>query len=388
MKRKRRAFGCVKARTRTGKRCVFAVFNWGGRRYERTAPDRETAEQNLDAARVALARGASIDTVLAEVFKDELGSRLTFRDAVPKYLTEAETRKKASTWAGDVRRFRVLLAAPWAGNFLGSIRSVDLQRWAESRRVDASGATVNRDLALTSALYRWAIRLGYADANPVKRVERFSEKGRAREVYLTREESRALVSLAAPALRPVLVCALSTGMRRGELLALAWGDVDLARREVHVRAENEKAGRGRAIPMTEDLHAELSILRASARVLTLDGTAHVFTFEDGRPLSESALRSMFDSAVERCAAIPLDKRPRVSFHTLRHSCASMMVAAGVPLYDVAKVLGHSTLAVTMRYAHFAPEAGRDAIAKLGKSLSLGGGATALRVAEGGGLTPN
>ena len=66
--------------------------------------------------------------------------------------------------------------------------------------------------------------------------------------------------------------------------------------------------------------------------------------------------------------LPAHKRLQVTFHCLRHTAASLMVAEGVPLFDVAKILGHSTLAVTMRYAHFAPEAGRAAVDRLGTAL--------------------
>ncbi|MCB9829060.1 MAG: tyrosine-type recombinase/integrase [Planctomycetes bacterium] len=69
----------------------------------------------------------------------------------------------------------------------------------------------------------------------------------------------------------------------------------------------------------------------------------------------------------------------VTFHALRHTAASLMVATGVPILDVARVLGHSTLAVAMRYAHFAPESGRAAIARLAGVLSRGPGLRAQRV---------
>ncbi len=161
-------------------------------------------------------------------------------------------------------------------------------------------------------------------------------------------------------------------MRRGELLALRWRAVDLDRREVHVEAETEKAGRGRVVPLTAWLLAELVTLKASRETPALDGSDPVFRCADGSPLTIKVLRLAFLSAVKACASISLDKRGRVTFHALRHTAASLMVAAGVPIFDVAKILGHSTLAVTMRYAHFAPEAGRSAIERLGAALGKPG----------------
>ena len=117
--------------------------------------------------------------------------------------------------------------------------------------------------------------------------------------------------------------------------------------------------------MTHDLLAEFARFRSESRVLPLDGRGRLFD------VSETHLRRHFAGAVRRCPAIPIDKRDRLTFHDIRHTAASLMVAAGVPLFDVAKLLGHSTLAVTMRYAHFAPEAGRSAVDSLGRTLALG-----------------
>ena len=65
-----------------------------------------------------------------------------------------------------------------------------------------------------------------------------------------------------------------------------------------------------------------------------------------------------EPTVTRCEGLPVVKRQALRFHDLRHTAASLMVGGGVPIFDVAKILGHSTVGVTMRYAHFAPEAGR------------------------------
>ena len=94
---------------------------------------------------------------------------------------------------------------------------------------------------------------------------------------------------------------------------------------------------------------------------------------------EIGLRCAFDyevralaAALRACVAIPSEKRSEVTFHCLRHTAASLMVQNGVSLFDVGKILGQSTMAVTMRYAHFAPEAGRVAVDRLGKPVALGG----------------
>lgn len=392
-KRRRRVFGTIKQRP--PRRGFYVLFSWAGRRYERAGgPTREIAQSRLTEVELLLKRGVAVEVVLAEVFGDTHGTKLTFREAVPQYLEYAATRKKPSTIAGDTYRLALMARAPWAGEFLASLRPEALSRWATERTAGrsraaervapparrstsatpatragaVSGATVNRDLNLGSALFRWAIRMGYVTENPFRSVERFSEKGRARETYLSATEARGLVRVSPNFLRPLVVAAVSTGMRRGELLALRWRAVDFDRRSLHVEAQTEKAGRGRTIPLTAWALAELQALKDARGLPSWDASDFVFRCGDGSALTKKVLRSAFESAVRRCDAIPAEKREKVTLHTLRHTAASLMVGAGVSIFEVAKILGHSTVAVTMRYAHFAPEAGRSAVERLGAAL--------------------
>lgn len=165
----------------------------------------------------------------------------------------------------------------------------------------ANPPTVNKDLCLISALYRWAIRAGHVEENPARKVERLSEKGRARETYLTGADARAFVEACPPALHPLVVTALNTGCRRGELLALAWRDVDLERREIVISAQNEKTGRGRVIPKTTALHGLLEALRSRRPPPALDGSDRVFLGPDGSPLKVGFLRGLWEQAIEAVA---------------------------------------------------------------------------------------
>ena len=394
-KRKPRQWGEVRSRR---DRPGFRVrFTHEGRTYERAAGSSWAgADKKRRQVQTLLESGLSIGEVLAHVFGDFHGAKLTFREAAPLYLEYAATRKKPSTLKGDTQRLRLLCTGRWAGKVLGRIQPSDFLPWLAERQKPrkrtvkkrvvgkdgkrrtvktektvpgASGATLNRDLALASAVFAWAVRAGYVDSNPVRKVERFDEKGRERETYLTSDEARALVASCSPVLRPLVLAALHTGMRRGELLALKWRAVDLDRRELLVEPQSEKSGRGRMIPLTDALYDELAELKAARPRPALDGSDPVFTARDGSPMTRSSVQYAFPITVRRCEDLPLAKRGRVTFHSLRHSAASFMVASGVPLFDVAKILGHSTLAVTMRYAHFAPEAGRAAITALGNALA-------------------
>lgn len=380
----RRQFGSIQ--TRLDRPGVYVRFRWKGRRYKRYGGmTKAIAQKKLAQLQTKLDAGVEVARAIAEVFGGVVGATMTFRQAIVLYLVYCATRRTPSTLKSYQQALRLIARARWAAALLGEIASRDIQGWTGERIAGgASGATVNRNLNLISGLFRWAIRCGYVTDNPVRRVERFSERGRAREMYLTAVESRALVASARPGICDVVLTAIHTGMRRGELLALRWGHVDLARRQLVVSAATEKAGRGRVVPMTAALHGRLAELRTE-HPRAIGGTDPVFVFPDGSEVTSKALRSGFERAVRVCEGLPLEKRDKVTFHCLRHTAASLMVAEGVPLFDVAKILGHSTLAVTMRYAHFAPEAGRAGIDKLGRALQDGnsrGGVGGGSVAEG------
>ena len=120
--------------------------------------------------------------------------------------------------------------------------------------------------------------------------------------------------------------------------------------------------------MSRSLSRTLSSLRAGMKVSRTDGTDPVFAILDGTPLTKWMTQSRLLAAIMKCEAIPTEKKPRVSFHCLRHTAASLMVQNGASIFEVAKILGHSTPALTMRYAHFAPAAARHAVDRLTEAL--------------------
>lgn len=347
----------------------YLRFEWHGRRITRLAgTTRGGAERNRTRVHALLLDGTPVVQVLAEVFNDINGARLSFKELADLYLRAAPQFKKKSTVAGDVKRVAVLKKAIWASTTVSRLRREEINRWVTQRTTDgASGATVNRDLCLASAIFRWAIDRGICDANPLRTVARLSERGRKRETYLTAAEAQKLLAAAPDEVRPLLLCALATGMRRGEILSLNWSHVDLKERVLNVQPENEKTGRGRAVPMTQEMHEVLKQL-AKQRVRRIDGQEPVFVMPDGERWDESSLRQEF-LRIRAASKLPDEKRAALRFHDLRHTAASLMVTAGVPLYSVGKVLGHTTPQTTARYAHLAPEAERAAIDKLGLVLA-------------------
>ena len=366
---RRRAFGSIEKRR--GKPGYYCRFRWQGRRIRRAAgPTKSVAQSKLSRAHALLEKGFSIEEVLAEVFGDVHGPQMSFQKAVDEYLPYAKGRKKESTYERDVIRLRRVCRASWARKPIADIQPRNAQRWlSELQDTGLSGSTLNRYRAIISAVFKWALYLGYVQENPVKRVEAYSEAGRARDVYLTADEARALIGAAEPLFKPILMTALYAGARRGEMLSLQWRDVDLEREEIVVQAAYSKSRKGRVIPIAEALQAELRALRESRKTLRVDGTDSVFVDRDGVTIKPSRVRTMMDRAVRQCDAIPKEKKPEVTLHVLRHTFASLAAQNGVSFFELGKLLGHSTPAMTARYSHFYPEGARAAICRLGRALA-------------------
>ena len=139
-----------------------------------------------------------------------------------------------------------------------------------------------------------------------------------------------------------MIFSVNTGLRQGEVLNLTWDNVDLSRRLIHV--ELAKGGKRRTVPMN-DVVAALLQTKASRGAV-----GPVFTLR-GKPVEKFTLSHMFKAYV-RDAKLPDNLR----WHSLRHTHATYLVQAGVPIFSVAKLLGHSDVKVTERhYAALSPE---------------------------------
>ncbi|MDP6087255.1 MAG: site-specific integrase, partial [Nitrospinota bacterium] len=174
--------------------------------------------------------------------------------------------------------------------------------------------------------------------------------------FLSQEEIGRLMEAAARSdvqyLRPIIVMALNTTMRLGEILNLRWEDLDLGAGMIHIL--KSKSGKGREIPMSDQLRDEFS------RIPRLLGSEYVFPGKTGEPLK--VIKRSWHKAL-RGAQIK-----DVTFHTLRHTAASYLVMCGIDIRTVQDILGHADIRMTMRYAHLSPAHKSAAVQKLGNLL--------------------
>ena len=156
----------------------------------------------------------------------------------------------------------------------------------------------------------------------------------------------------APWLPNVIVVALNTGMRRGEILGLEWDRVDLKARRIRLEAQHTMGKKGRTVPMNDTARAAL-LNQARFRAEHCPDSKWVFCDKKGKRIGRTT-RS-FNYACHKAGL--MDFR----FHDLRHTCAAWLVTAGVPLPEVRDLLGHSTVIMTERYAHLSPDNLRVAV---------------------------
>lgn len=214
-------------------------------------------------------------------------------------------------------------------------------------------ATVNRELAVLRAALRWAAKRGDIPPWAVPPVQLLREPpGRVR--VLSKDEERKLLAASGPRLRLVLLIALNTGMRRGEILGLRWRDVDLEHGFLRVERSapggeaGTKSGERRDVPLHPVARAALEPLLRRRRP-----TALLWQTRTGKPY-QTAWRA-FHGAAKRA------KVSDVRLHDLRHTAASRLAMTGASLSDIAAILGHRDLRTTRRYVHLLRSHLRDRV---------------------------
>ena len=228
---------------------------------------------------------------------------------------------------------------PFVGSTkLGDITPVSIEKYRVERlKMGVTKSTVNREITIMKKMFNLAIDWNLTCSNPVMKVKLFSDKDTQKEKILTREEETKLLAEIPDYLKPILIVALNTGMRRGEILTLKWEQVDLARRIIRVRYT--KSGKSRIIPINDVLlNTFLELERLNC------GNVYLFLNpKTGLPYIE--VKKSFKAACQRAGIEGL------RFHDLRHTFATSLIESGVDIITVRDLLGHFSVRVTQRYTH-------------------------------------
>ncbi|MDD5108876.1 MAG: site-specific integrase [Candidatus Omnitrophica bacterium] len=333
---------------------VDYYFN-GRRKREKIGTSKKLAEIVLKKRKVAIAEGKFLD-----IKKEQ---KVRFDEFADEYLVVHCKSNNKSWFKSDYFNLKNLKA--YFGNkYLHEITPKDIEQYKAERIKEVkkqktedkeeqfiSHATVNRALNCLSSLYNRAIEWGKATDNPMSKVKLFKVPDK-RVRFLEKEEIDKLLSHCCEHLKPIVIVALHTGMRKGEILGLKWHDIDIKRNIIHLY--DTKNGEKREVPMNE------VVQKTVIGVLKNPESQYVFCNKDNKPYGN--VRKSFFTALKKAGII------NFRFHDLRHTFASQLVMSGVDLNTVRELLGHKSIEMTLRYSHLSPDHKKRAVDVLGKRM--------------------
>lgn len=326
-------FGTVYTRkTKQGKERWYIEFNSSGKR------KRQVVAHAQSRAEAVLALQEKVAEVFSGKHQSAKKSRdCTFKELSTLYIDDyAKVNKKS--WRDDMYRLNAHMEPFFGTAKIKDISPLMIEKYrAERLKNGITKSTVNRETTIMKRMFNLAMDWGLADSNPFLKVKLFSEKDTQKERILKMEEEAALLHECPEYLKPIVITALNTGMRRGEILNLKWAQVDLSERSIKV--VGTKSGKNRILPVNAELH------RVFMRMQKRNGKSpYVFPNpRTGKPYTE--VKKSFKSACERAGI------ENLRFHDLRHTFASRLVESGVDLITVRDLLGHFSVRVTQRYTH-------------------------------------
>ena len=316
--------------------------------------------------------------LVAEIDKRATGervaadARLTFHRAAAAWFAEhVEARLRPASRSAARSSLKHLHTA-FGSRRLTAIEPRDVAAFVQRRKAaGAADNTVRAELNALSGVFRFAARhLGYPGQNPVAVLDRIERPTTGPEIEtraLTPDELAAIAGATLPADALLVELAAATGLRISEVLGLAWGDVDLGDSPaLTIAAQLGRYGddRGQRVAVKSKrgrrrvvITRELARRLAAAKLLAARSGDDelVFTARTGKPREQRTVGRAFAQAVER-AGVDTD----VTFHWLRHTHGSQLVAAGWDVAAIAARLGDSVATIQQTYLHQFDAAGREA----------------------------
>jgi len=213
---------------------------------------------------------------------------------------------------------------------------------------ERSDRTVNLELSIIRQAFRKGIKWGMAETNPFEYADGlFFKLDNRRERALTEEEVKNLIDVCPNYLKPIVITAVLTGLRKGDILNLMWKDVDLERDLI--RIVEAKTGKTRNIILNKDM---ITLLHG----LPVKGE-YVFPNRNGKPFVD--IRKPFEKALKKAGIKQgKDRKEKIVFHSLRHTCISLLTEKGADTTAVKNYVAHADEKMTAHYTHLSEEYAR------------------------------
>jgi integrase len=278
---------------------------------------------------------------------------ILFERFVARYLEEYSKPNKKS-WTRDITSTNALLRF-FSGKNLSQITSWLVEKYKAERQKEISRfgreiskSSINRELACLKTMFNKAIDWDLGSTNPVRKVRLFPEKPNKLRV-VSDEEFQKVYNNASDFLKPILVTAMNTGMRRGEIFNLKWQDVNF--KEGYILVRESKNNESRIIPINK-------VLMETLKSVKTNGSGEYIFSHNNRNDPVRTFKTAFNSTLRRSGV------EKFRFHDLRHTFASRLVMAGVNIVTVQELMGHRNINMTKRYSHPTPEHKKQAVERL------------------------
>ena len=275
-----------------------------------------------------------------------------WKEFVNKYLSFSKTNKRPNTVKRDIsiiKNFTKLMKP-------NKVSALTLQMFEDykAKRIEAGikPSSVNRELDTLKSMIRKAYEWGYLSENFSPKIKPLKDPLQAKKVrFFSKKEIEELLKISSETVKKIILIGINTGFRAGEIANLTWNDIDFSRKVAIVQAKDDwqpKDNDLREVPLKDKFVKLLKKWRQKTK------SEYVL----GRKFTPERLSKLFKKYTR------LAGMKDVSLHTLRHTYASHLAMAGVDLYTIAKLLGHSDVSTTQIYAHLLPDTLRNAVNKL------------------------
>ncbi len=316
-----------------GKRIIKAV-----------GPSKREAEAYLGKVKGSIREGRFFD------IKKE--NRVTFNELLDAYVEKVKNEKYFNT---SIRYFIPVIREHFGKKLISEIDYKALEDFRDKRKKTPtqygtlrSDRTANLEMATLRHILRKGLKWGMLEKNPFENAEDLFYKNRnKRERALTEDEVKRLIEACPPYLKPIVVTAIYTGLRKSDILNLKWKDIDLEKGII--RVTEQKTGKIRNIVLNNDMRIFLHGLLAKGE--------YVFPGKNGNPFKD--VKKSFQTALNEAGIEQnQDRRYKIVFHTLRHTCVSLLTERGADTTMVKNYVAHASDEMTERYTHLSEEYAR------------------------------
>ena len=276
------------------------------------------------------------------VKKEEIAKTTSLRKFINLYVDYSKTRNSHKTTMDLISTFKYFLI------FIGdvpieSITQMNIEKYIQERH-KKSVHTSSKDLRYLKSSFNWAVDRGLLEDSPCRKIKNI-KRPESQPLFFSKEEFETLLDhIEGQIFKDIVIFAVYTGLRQGEILNLRWDQVYIERKMILLSNQYTltKSRRIKSLPLCNNAFEVIQ-----RRI----GISNEFVFtKDGIPILARYLRTKYRNSVLESGI-----NPKLKFHSLRHTFASWLVQKGVSIYEVSKLLGHSDIKTTEIYAHLSTE---------------------------------